>query len=166
MTSQQLLKGKSMKTWSIGLAAIIIFCAAVSAGDLGVGTWKRDAAKTRIAEAPYPEAMMDLVRIEPLENGVKFSWKTVDSQGKAIHGEFAAKYDGKDYPIKGNPDADTVSVRRIDDKTVDYIYKKGGKEVLTERSVVSNNGKTSTFTQKFKNARGQDVTVVTLWNKH
>ncbi len=156
---------KNMKRPSIVLAAMLIFCAAVSAADLGIGTWKRDSAKTRVAEVPYPEATMDLVKIEPLENGVKFSWNTVDSQGRAIHGEFAAKYDGKDYPIKGNPDADTVSVRRIDDKTVDYLYKKRGKEVLNERVVVSNNGKTSTFTQRFKNARGQDVTIVTVWNR-
>jgi len=143
----------------------MVLSTGVLAEDLGVGIWKRDAARTTIASVPYPEATMDMVKIEPVDNGVKFSWNTVDRQGKAIHGEFAAKYDGKDYPIKGNPDADTVSVRRIDDKTVDYLYKKGGKEVLSERAVVSRDGKTSTVTQRFKNAKGQDITVVTIWDK-
>jgi hypothetical protein len=154
-----------MKKQAVALAAVIALSTVVLAADLGLGTWKRDTTKTRIAGVPYPEATMDVVRIEPLENGVRFSWNTVDCQGKAIHGEFTAKYDGKDYPIKGSPDADAVSVRRIDDNTVDYVYKKAGKEVLSERAVVSRDGKTSTFTQKLKNARGQDITVVTVWNR-
>jgi hypothetical protein len=71
--------------------------------------------------------------------------------------EFGAKYDGKDYSVKGNPTIDTVSIRRINDDTHNRLYKKGGKEVLSEHAVASKDGRTGTVTQKGKDAKGQNV---------
>ena len=36
----------------------------------------------------------------------------VGADGKPTHSEFQAKYDGKDYPFKGNPDADALSYNK------------------------------------------------------
>ena len=134
------------------------------AGDSQIKTWKRNAARTRVAVLPFPEATSDVLTIQPLKNSLKVSWSTVDTQGRTIHGEFTANYDGREYPIKGNADADTVSVRRIDEKTTDYSYKRGGKEVMRERAVIAADG-TLTLTQTCKNAKGEEFTVITHWDR-
>ena len=41
--------------------------------------------------------------------------------------EFSPKYDGKDVPATGMPGADTISMKKIDDYTVEAVSKKGGK---------------------------------------
>ena len=87
------------------------------------------------------------------------------ADGKAVQGEFAAKYDGRDYPVKGDPGSDMVSLRRIDANTVDYIYKKGGKEVLSERAVVSKDGKTVTLTVKGRDAKGNAYEALVFYDK-
>ena len=38
-----------------------------------------------------------------------------------------AKFDGKDVPVKGNPNADTMSFRKISDRSYEVTSKKGGK---------------------------------------
>jgi len=61
----------------------------------------------------------------------------VDPQGNEIHAETTAKFDGKDYPIKGSPIADAVSVKRANEREADIVLKKGGKVVMTEKSRIS-----------------------------
>jgi len=61
----------------------------------------------------------------------------VDPQGNEIHAETTAKFDGKDYPIKGSPIAEAVSVKRANEREADIVLKKGGKVVMTEKSRIS-----------------------------
>jgi hypothetical protein len=89
----------------------------------------------------------------------------LDSAGKSSHMEYSAKYDGKDYSVKGSPTFDTVSLRKIDKNRQDRLYKKGGKEVYSEHAVLGKDGRTGTVTQKGKDAKGQDFTVITVWEK-
>jgi len=46
------------------------------------------------------------------------------------------------------------------------LFKKAGKEVMSSRSVVSEDGKTMTRTVKQKDAKGQEVTDVYVSDKH
>ena len=77
----------------------------------------------------------------------------------------AAKFDGKDYPFTGNPNADTVALKRIDSHTIETQWKKGGKPTITVRTTISKDGKTRTSTQTGKNAQGQDVNNVVIYEK-
>jgi hypothetical protein len=81
------------------------------------------------------------------------------------HWEFTANYDGKDSPVTGNPDADTVARTRIDANTVQTISKKGGKVMTTQTSAVSSDGKTRTVTTKGVNASGQQVSNVAVYER-
>jgi len=65
------------------------------------------------------------------------------------------KYDGKDHPIAGNPDADSVSAKAIDSHTSDFTLKKDGKVVATVHRVVSADGKTLTVNNKGTHADGK-----------
>jgi hypothetical protein len=134
------------------------------AADPYVGTWKLNPTKTKVTGSGSADRSATAI-IESQENGIKLTFDGVDAAGKPIHMEFAAKYDGKDYSVKGYATIDTVSIRRINNDTHDRLYKKGGKEVLSEYAVASKDGRKGTVTQKGKDEKGQAFTVVTVWEK-
>ncbi len=90
-------------------------------------------------------------------DGFAFTSDGVDAEGKPTHTEFSSKFDGKEVPYKGNPNADTASPRKIDDNSYEGTWRKDGKITITLRGVVSKDGKTLTITQKGKNAKGEAV---------
>jgi hypothetical protein len=86
-------------------------------------------------------------------------------QTEPRHTAFDAKTDGKDYPLTGVPNADTISVKRIGANTIETTWKKDGKTVMTTRGVVSSDGKTRTVTFNGTNAQGQKVHNVVVYEK-
>ena len=50
-----------------------------------------------------------------------------DAEGKPTHNEWTGKFDGKDYPLTGDPSADTRSYKVVNDNTTDLTNKKDGK---------------------------------------
>src|SRR5262245_23751630 len=82
------------------------------------------------------------------------------AEGKPIDIQFTANYDGKDYPVTGNPDWDTIAIKRIDAYKVEVTPKKAGKVVSTNTRVVSNDGKTMTITEIGVNAKGENFVTV------
>ncbi len=90
----------------------------------------------------------------------------LDSKGITIHAEFAVKHDGKDYPIAGLPDADAISLQRVDAYTFDCSYKKSGKVIKDERIIVSKDGTRATiFRKEEDDPRKLNYTVVGVWDK-
>ena len=79
---------------------------------------------------------------------------------------FTVKYDGRDYPTTGDPSgAGTLNVKLIDANHIDSTGKKEGKVVSTVTIVVSKNGKVMTITSKGKNATGQSINNVLVYDK-
>ena len=87
------------------------------------------------------------------------------AKGNPTHGEYSAKFDGKDYPWKGNPNADTISLKRIDDYAREAVTKKDGKVTITGKGVVSRDGKTLTIASTGKDAQGQDLNNTQVFEK-
>jgi hypothetical protein len=136
--------------------ALILTLATVAlAADPYVGTWKLNVAKSNANPPPKSQTL----KITAQDNGFKWSFDTVEADGKATNGVWSGKYDGKDYSLTANTDFDAVATKKINANTLDSVMKKGGKVVGTGRSVVSKDGKTLTLTTKLKNAQGQDVSV-------
>jgi len=79
--------------------------------------------------------------------------------------DYTAAYDGNDYPIKGSPVANTVTLKRIDARTTERFDKKDGHVMLVYRRVVSPDGKTMTVTIEGVNAQGQKVNNVVVFEK-
>jgi hypothetical protein len=143
--------------------SVLMLGASAQAADNQVGTWKLDVAKSKYSPGPAPKERT--LKIEAQADGLKFTIDGIDAEGKAVHMEFSPKYDGKDYPTTGMPGADSISLKKINDNTIETVSKKGGNPVMTTKSVVSKNGKTRTTTQKGKNAKGQDVNNVVVYNR-
>jgi hypothetical protein len=147
----------------VAITAILVLALApmaMAADNPFVGTWKMNMGKSK---SPINQGSTIVVQAQ--ENGIKCVNDSVDANGKATHAEWAAKYDGKDYPIAGNSNADTISLTRIDTNTAHYVQKKNGKEVQSGESVVSKDGKIWTLAGKGKNAKGQETRFIAMFDK-
>jgi hypothetical protein len=154
--------------WLAVFAAMVVVGAlaltsGAKAADTLSGTWKLDVAKSTYSPGPAPKSTT--VKVESNEKEFKVDAKGTDAEGKATHVHYDAKFDGKDYPVSGIPNADMVSVKRIDANTVESTLKKGGQVTMTVTTTVSADGKTRTTTFKGKNEKGQDVNNVAVYEK-
>jgi len=153
------------------LAAVALSTVRVSAGDPLVGTWKTNIEKSKYSPGPPPKGP-NTQKIEAVENGMKTVADGVNAKGQKTHNEYTLRYDGKDYPQnptvdgKPAPDApDTISAKKIDEYTREITMKRKGVVTITVRDVLSKDGKTRTGTLTGKNADGQVVNNVIVWEK-
>lgn len=130
--------------------------------DPHVGTWVLSLEKSKYAPGTAPKSQTSV--FAAAGQGLKVATTAVTANGTS-NTEYTATFDGKDHPVKGNPDWDTTALKRIDDRTIEFTRKKGGKVVQTARSVVSADGKTRTVTVTGVNAQGQKVNTVALYIK-
>jgi hypothetical protein len=155
---------KRLMTGALVLAAVFAVGTATMAADTNVGTWKLNLAKSKYDPGPAPTSQT--LKIEAWgADGVTYSSDGMDAAGKPAHWEFQAKYDEKFVPFKGNPDADMISYKRIDANTIESSTQLNGKVTGHSRAVVSADGKTRTLTQTGKNAKGQDIHNVLVFEK-
>jgi hypothetical protein len=146
------------------VVAALAFGGVLLAADVNVGTWTLNLAKSKFS--PGPAVKSQTLKIEAWgDDGVNYVMEGVDGAGKPMRWEFQAKYDGKDYPFKGNPDADQIAYKRIDANTVEATTKLKGKVAQTTKVVVSKDGKTRTLTQTGKDAQGRDVNNVLVYER-
>jgi len=133
------------------------------AADNWLGTWKLNVEKSKVSPGPAPKSLT--LKFEASPGGTRLTTDGVNAEGKATHGTYASKFDGKDVPWEGNPDADTAAPKKIDDSTYGNVWKKGGKVTVTAKTVVSKDGKTLTVSQTGKNAKGEAVNTTLVLEK-
>jgi hypothetical protein len=153
---------------ALGFGAVLalgvpLMSLSAQAADPAAGTWELNVAKSTFSPGPAPKSLTRTFEVNGTD--VKYSAKGVDAAGKPTLMEYTAKYDGKDYPVTGSPDFDTISLKQVDPATSVATLKKGGKLVQTTTRVVSKDGKTLTLTVKGKNAKGQAVNNVMVFDK-
>ena len=117
------------------------------------GTWKLNVAKSKFSPGPAPKSMT--VTYSMTGETVKIVVEVVPATGPAETWEMAGAYDGKPTPVKGNPQADSATFKRIDDMTGESTFMKAGKIVATNTRVLSKDGKTLTITTKGVAADGK-----------
>jgi len=96
---------------------------------------------------------------------VKVTVDGVDKDGKAVHSEWTGKFDGKDYPVTGNPNEDARSYKKIDDHTLEFTSKKDGKAGVTGKVVLAADGKSRTVTTTVTDSSGKKTTSVAVYDK-
>jgi hypothetical protein len=143
--------------------ALILSSSVAMAAENWLGTWKMDAAKTKVSPGPAPKSL-DL-KWEATPAGTKFTSDGTGADGKPNHSAYVSKFDGKDVPYEGNPDADMCAPMKVDDNTYTNTWKKAGKPTITAKVVVSADGKTMTITQTGMNAKGQAVNNTFVYTK-
>jgi hypothetical protein len=146
------------------IAFLVLWSPAVSHAqrDPAVGTWKLNLAKSKFAPGTAPTN--NTVLVEPAGQGIKVTSTTVRANGKRIEVHYTAYLDGKDYPVTGSPDYDTVSLKR-NGVTVEGTRKKDGKVVQTYQRVVSEDRKTMTVATTGRDASGQTLNSVAVFER-
>jgi hypothetical protein len=147
----------------VACCAVVLSSSVALGAENWLGTWNMDAAKSKYSPGPAPKSLT--LKFEATPGGIKFTGDGVSADGKPVHSMFLSKYDGKDVPYEGNPDADTAAPMKIDDNSYSNTWKKGGKMTISAKVVVAADGKTMTITQTGKNAKGEAVNNTIMYNK-
>jgi hypothetical protein len=143
--------------------ALVLGTSVALAGDNWVGNWKLNAAKSTFSPGPAPKSQT--LKFETTKDGIQLTTDGVTGDGQTVHGGYVSRFDGKDVPWAGNPDADMASPRKIDDNTYENTWKKSGKATMSTKVVVSKDGKVLTVSQTGTNAKGQAVKNVVVYDK-
>ncbi|HEX2457815.1 MAG TPA: hypothetical protein VHI99_29225 [Vicinamibacterales bacterium] len=147
------------------LASLIVLPAAVSAQsqpEPSIGTWKLNVEKSKYSPGPGPKSTT--VVIKPDGDKIQVTVKTIAATGSAATTEYSYRLDGRDYPVIGSSDYDTVALKGSG-STVEGIRKKAGKVVQNYKRVISGDGKTMTVTTTGTNGLGQTINNVAVYEK-
>jgi len=154
-----------MKRMICLLTFAMLFAAAsacVAADDPNMGTWKLNEAKSKFSPGA---AKNNSVVYEAAGDSIKVTVDGVGTDGKPTHNEWTGKFDGKDYPLTGDPSADTRSYKKVDAHTMELTNKKAGKPVVTGKITVSADGKSRTVAVSGTDASGKKVTSTAVYDK-
>jgi hypothetical protein len=143
--------------------AVVLSSSVALAEENWLGTWKMNPTKSKYRPGPGPESLT--VKWEKTEDGIKLTSDGVNAEGKPTHGEYVSKFDGKDVPWTGNPDADMASATKTDDNNFTNVWKKGSKATITAKAMVSDDAKTLTINMTGKNAKGATVNNTVVYDR-
>jgi hypothetical protein len=131
--------------------------------DRAIGTWKLNLAKSNYAPGPPPASLT--VTLEVAGRGLRVTSRGEEADGRPIHIEFVANLDGKNYPVTGARDYDTVVLRRIDASTIESQRKRIGLVVQRVRLAVSKDGKVLTTVTTGSEASGRKIKNVAVFDR-
>ena len=127
-----------------------------------MGTWKLNEAKSKIpAGAPKNITVI----YEPSGDTVKVTVDGMDASGKSTHSEWTGKWDGKDYPVTGDPTSDARSYIWRSKHHLSFKAKRGGKVTTEGMIYLSPDGKTRTVTSTTTDAQGKKVKSTAVYDK-
>lgn len=142
--------------------AVLLIGTMCFAQNPNMGTWKLNEAKSKLA-AGLPKNTT--VTYEAAGDSIKATVDGVDPKGKPTHTVWIGKFDGKDYPVTGDPTADTRALKQIDAHTLELTSKKGGKVTLTGKIVAAADGKSRTLTASGTDSMGMKVEGMSFYDK-
>jgi hypothetical protein len=136
--------------------------AACFAADAFTGTWKLNEAKSKFS----PGSPKNITVVyEAVGDNVKVTIDGIDGDGKPVHSEWTGQFDGKDYPVTGDPNSDSRALKTIDDHTLTFTVKKGDKVTTSGRIVLSADGKTRTVTTSGTGPKGNKISGTAVYDK-
>ena len=153
-----------MKTRTIVLTLVLCLVAAAVcfARDVQMGTWKLNEAQSKLAPG-MPKN--NTVVYEAEGDNVRITVDGADRDGKPTHNEWTGKFDGKDYPVTGDPESDARSYKEVNDRTLNFTVKKGGKVTVTGRVVVAKDGKSRTVNSSGTDSQGKKFKSTAVYDK-
>jgi hypothetical protein len=137
---------------------------AIAAGsDPVVGTWQLNTSRSKFSAGP---AMQSQTRTYS-QSGDKITlvMVTVGPDGKEVTTHTTYQLNGKDFPVTGTPDYDSLSAKRINSNTAEFTLKKGGKDIGTTSRTVSKDGKTLTAKTNVTTAAGEKSENVLVFDR-
>ena len=151
-----------LNAFVLALALGITGATVARAQEPQMGTWKLNEAKSSL---PAGVQKNSTVVYEAQGDSVKVSTDGTGADGSPIHTEWTGKFDGKDYPLSGDPSSDARAYTKVNDHTLTIANKKAGKTTLSGRIVVSADGKTRTLKISGMTPAGKKVSETAVYDK-
>jgi hypothetical protein len=151
------------KTLAVTLAVWFEAGALCLAAGPQMGTWKLNEAKSKLT--PGRGKNSQVVYKDAMGGKVKITTDGMDANGKPAHSEWTGKFDGKDYSVTGDLNADMRSYTKVNDRTLDFTVKKSGKVTVTGRVIVAVDGKSRTVTTSGTDANGTKFQSTSFYDK-
>ena len=153
-----------MKTKMIVLALALGLVAASEcfAQDPQMGTWKLNVAQSKLANG-VPR--FNTVVYEAAGDQIKCTIDGTNPDGTAIHNEWTGKFDGADYAVTGDGNADMRSYKVANPNTLNVKEKKGGKVTVSGKIVVAADGKSRTVTTSGSTTKGRKFKNIAVYDK-
>jgi len=154
-----------MRSLTVVVVSVLALAAppAFAQSDGFIGTWVLNVAKSKYTPGPPPTKQVTV--IERAGSGLKVTTNGSFADGRTTTTSFTTSVDGKDAAVTGNPDYDSVAFTRVDDHTMKFTRKQGGKVVQTGTMVISKDGKTRTVDLTGVNAKGQKIHTIGIYDK-
>jgi hypothetical protein len=144
------------------LTLLLVGVGVVLAQDANMGTWKLNETKSSFADGATKNST---VVYEAAGKNVKVTVDGTDKAGNPTHNEWTGKFDGKDYPVSGDPNTEARSYKKIDSNTLEFTGKKAGKIVMIGRITVSEDGKTRTVNTTTMDSTGVEMKSTAVYEK-
>jgi hypothetical protein len=143
---------------SVGIAV-----AAAAGAEPVLGSWQLNVSKSTFTAGPAVKSQTRTY--SQSGQSIAVVLKSVGADGKESTTRTTYQFDGKDYPVTGNPDYDSLTARQVDANTAEFVVKRGGKPVGTTDRAVSKDGKTLTAKTTLTGANGQKTENVLVFDK-
>jgi hypothetical protein len=150
------------RTVLLTLALCLVGISIAVADDANMGTWKLNEAKSKF---PAGATKNTPVVYEASGDDIKVTVDGTDKDGKAVHSEWTGKFDGKDYPVTGDPNLNARSYNKIDARTMMLTGSKDGKVMSEGRISVSADGKTRTVKLTTTDSAGKKIKSTAVYDK-
>ena len=146
------------------LALMLLACGSLANADSAWdGTWVLNPAKSKFEPGPPLKSQTRTIKT----NG-DMQTQTIDSvaaDGKSTSSSSTYRLDGKDYPIMGSAEFDSVAVKQADESTISGTLKRDGKTAAMTSRTLSKDKKAMTVTTKGTNRAGQAMHNVQVFDR-
>jgi hypothetical protein len=122
------------------------------------GTWHLNAATSKFESSAKEQSETRTYHISGGKLTMKSSSK--DLSGKVLNFSYSAAWDGKSYPMVGNPNADSISLTAAGDREVRAKSRFHGKLSVQSTATVAANGKHLTIKRKMLRLKGAPTDVL------
>ena len=122
------------------------------------GTWHLDPAKSKFASSAKQQSETRTYAMSG--NTVTMKSNSKNLAGKELKFSYSAGYDGKWYPMSGNPNADRIALTVVSDREVRAKAQLKGKAAVESTASVSADGKHLRIERKMLRMKGAPTDVL------
>jgi formylglycine-generating enzyme required for sulfatase activity len=146
--------------FSLALAAANISAFAQSPAHMGA--WKLDQSKS---SATDDASRNTSVVYEADGDQTKITTHGTGPDGSPAHTIWTGKFDGMDYPVTGDPWANTRAIKVVDANTLAFTEKRAGEIIRTGRITLSADGKHRTTVLTMTGPDSKKATETLVYDK-
>lgn len=156
------MKARTMLMLTLALCFIGVGVCFASDLNPNIGTWTLNEAKSKIPPGVLKNTTVVYVVVG---DEIKVTTDGIDKDGKPAHTEWTGKFDGKDYPLSGDPSSDSRSYTKVNEHRLAVANKKNGTVTTSGHIIVSADGKSRVLTITGIDSTGKKVSSRAVYDK-